>query len=614
MTTTMDLLSMDAVSEMLDKSGLAAYTVRRYKGTWQQWLRWCDDQGVHPGTAQNADVDRFLGQFKGTQRKNKKDTLSSIYAKARPEGVHPVQRNLPVTAYSQEGLDRQFTAWSRWCEKQGVESIPADPQLMAEYLYTLAKKSYANTEKTWRSIRRASIAQGLPDPRRAGPVKEAIRTIRLARKNEPQPKAPGSAGAGEKAQQALRMSWGKWSAEQGITPISATPSHVMDFLKFRSSTLGMTALRGEFYQLRSYFRAAGCTPNPAESQECVDYMRSLVSRYSRSTEEERKRERQAQRDAAKKQRLEEFYPVIAAECRAHLAPATRDKTMSHWREWSIWCDANGVAPLHATHSEVVTFLKDLAGRIAIRTVEKYLTSIAVTYEAAASDVTNPARHILVLSMIKRLRREKGRPPAQMTGLTDEDFARIQVTARRPKAWETKHQAYERGTLDLALIGAMRDGLLRAGEAAALRWADLQEDEDGSGTLYIAQSKTDQEGEGAETYVSRQTMRYLRELRELRDPETDQATIFYPDPTTLHHRIRRCAQHAGLKGRYGGHSSRIGQALDLAQENCSLVQIMNAGRWQSPEMPAYYIRKLEAKRNAVARLYARRPDLTDLTGD
>ena len=610
----MDPLSIDAVSEMLDKSGLAASSVRRYKGTWQQWLRWCDDQGVHPGTAQNADIDRFLGQFQGTQRKNKKDTLSSIYAKAQPEGVHPVQRNLPVTAYSQENLDRQFTAWSRWCEKQGVDPLPADPQLMAEYLYMLAKKSYANTEKTWRSIRRASIAQGLSDPRRAGPVKEAIRTIRLARKNEPRPTARGSAGANEKAQRTLRWSLEKWCAERGITPISATPSQVIDFLEFRSATLGMTSLRGNVYQLRHYFRTAGCTPNPAESQECRDYMRSLVSRYSRSTEEERKQERQAQRDAAKKQQLEEFYPVAAAECIAQLAPTTRDQTMAQWREWSIWCDAIGVAPLHATLSEVISFLTELVGRIATTTMEKYCATIAVTYEAAASDVTNPARHILVRNVIKGLRREKGRPPSQMTGLTDEDYARIQVTARRPKAWETEHRAYERGTLDLALIGVMRDGLLRAGEAAALRWADLQKDEDGSGTLYIARSKTDQEGQGAVTYVSRQTMRYLRELREQRDPETDQAIIFYPDPATLHHRIRRCAQHAGLEGRYGGHSSRIGQALDLAQANFSLIQIQNAGRWQSPEMPAYYIRKLEAKRNAVARLYGRRPDLTDVTGD
>ena len=610
----MDPLNIDAVNEMLDKSGLAANTVRRYKATWQQWLRWCDDRGVHPGTAQNADVDRFLGQFQGTQRKNKKDTLSSIYAKARPEGVHPVQRNRPVTAYSQEGLDSQFTAWRRWCEKQGVESLPAAPQLMAEYLYMLAKKSYANTEKTWRSIRRASIAQGLPDPRRAGPVKEAIRTIRLARKNEPRPTARGSSEDHEKAQRTTRRSWEKWCAEQGITPTSTTPSQVIDFLEFKSDTLGMTALRGNTYQLRSYFRTAGCTPNPAESQECRDYMRSLVSHYSRSMEEERKQEKQAQRDAAKKQRLEEFYPVEAAECISHLASATREKILAQWREWSLWCDANGVAPLHATPSEIVTFLTELADRIATSTVEQYCTAIAVTYEAAASDVMNPARHILVRNMIRRLHREKGQPPAQMTGLTDEDFARIEVTARRPKAWETGRQAYERGTLDLALIGVMRDGLLRAGEAAALRWANLQEDDDGAGTLYVARSKTDQEGQGAVTYVSHQTMRYLRELRDLREPETDQAIIFYPVPTTLHHRIRRCAQHAGLKGRYGGHSSRIGQALDLALANFSLLQIMNAGRWRRPEMPAYYIRKLEAKRNAVARLYAHRPDLTDVTGD
>ena len=62
----------------------------------------------------------------------------------------------------------------------------------------------------------------------------------------------------------------------------------------------------------------------------------------------------------------------------------------------------------------------------------------------------------------------------MTALTAEDFARIQATARRPWPWEDERQAMVRGTTDLAIVGLMRDGLLRVSEAADLTWKDLEE--------------------------------------------------------------------------------------------------------------------------------------------
>ena len=51
---------------------------------------------------------------------------------------------------------------------------------------------------------------------------------------------------------------------------------------------------------------------------------------------------------------------------------------------------------------------------------------------------------------------------------------------------------------------MRDGLLRRGEAAALRWDNLTIADDGSGRLTISRSKTDQTGEGAVLWISPQT--------------------------------------------------------------------------------------------------------------
>ena len=47
---------------------------------------------------------------------------------------------------------------------------------------------------------------------------------------------------------------------------------------------------------------------------------------------------------------------------------------------------------------------------------------------------------------------------------------------------------------------MRDGLLRRSEAAALTWGNVELQEDGSGRLHVARSKTDQSSEGVVLYL------------------------------------------------------------------------------------------------------------------
>ena len=44
------------------------------------------------------------------------------------------------------------------------------------------------------------------------------------------------------------------------------------------------------------------------------------------------------------------------------------------------------------------------------------------------------------------------------------------------------------------------------------------------------------------------------------------------------------------------------AQDLAAEGYSLAQLMTAGRWTNPAMPARYTRNQAAARNAVAQYY------------
>ena len=51
----------------------------------------------------------------------------------------------------------------------------------------------------------------------------------------------------------------------------------------------------------------------------------------------------------------------------------------------------------------------------------------------------------------------------------------------------------------------------------------------------------------------------------------------------------------------GHSFRIGACEDLGMNDFSLPVIMQAGRWKSPSMPAYYLRKITAKKSGMSRL-------------
>ena len=65
-----------------------------------------------------------------------------------------------------------------------------------------------------------------------------------------------------------------------------------------------------------------------------------------------------------------------------------------------------------------------------------------------------------------------------------------------------------GLRDAALIQVMSDALFRVSEAAALNVADVQRQADGSGTVTVRSSKTDQEGRGHVRYLGAPTMQRL----------------------------------------------------------------------------------------------------------
>ena len=154
---------------------------------------------------------------------------------------------------------------------------------------------------------------------------------------------------------------------------------------------------------------------------------------------------------------------------------------------------------------------------------------------------------------------------------------------------------------------MRDGLLRPKEAAAARWPDLQREDEGSGRLTISSSETDGSGRDNVGYVSPRTMEALDEMCRIKKDLGMDATddrIFQMSVQQLRRHIRNACEAAGLLGRYGATSPRIGMLMDLICSGVGTVDLMQAARWKNPAITDPSTRLQPPGKGAVAPWYAR----------
>ncbi len=163
----------------------------------------------------------------------------------------------------------------------------------------------------------------------------------------------------------------------------------------------------------------------------------------------------------------------------------------------------------------------------------------------------------------------------------------------------------KGYRDSALIRLMSDCLLRISEAVAVNLEDIQEN-----ALIVQSSKTDQQGEGVALYIGDRTMQMIRGycteanittgalFRRIVRGDHIQSTRLTVNGAR--YAIKEWASVAGIDGFISGHSLRVGAAVSLSQAGASVVEMQQAGRWKSLQMPAHYARVKEAEKVAVAR--------------
>ena len=290
-----------------------------------------------------------------------------------------------------------------------------------------------------------------------------------------------------------------------------------------------------------------------------------------------------------------------------IAANTLSSYRTQWRSFCTWAATQGVPTLPAEPNQIASYL---AERIEVHghkpaTLRVAASAIAFAHRAAGLD--DPCSAAEVRRTLSGASRKAGRFQKQAEALTADAFAAICSTARIPRPGrggrlERPTTAAARGDMDIALIGLMRDAMLRVSEAAALAWQDITRESDGTGRLLLRRSKTDPEGEGNVLFISAQTMAALRPLHDR--AVTD--SVFGLSRNQIARRIKQAARAAGLGEGFSGHSPRIGMARDLARAGIELPRLMNAGRWRTPSMPALYTRNETAARGAVAEFYGHRP--------
>lgn len=285
------------------------------------------------------------------------------------------------------------------------------------------------------------------------------------------------------------------------------------------------------------------------------------------------------------------------------------------RVFATWCRDNGRGALPATPATVAEFIDAQAGTKSRATVERYRSSIAALHRAAGAP--NPCADELVRLAVKRMARSKGRRQKQAEPLNRPSVERMidQMTTARlhRRVAECDREVPLVALRNAALFAVAYDTLLRRSELVALLVDDLERAADGSGTVLVRRSKADQEGEGAVKYLAADTMGHL--IAWTTAAGLDRGPLFRPltkggraGPGALggaevNRLFRDVARAAGIKSARSpsGHSTRVGATQDMFAAGFELLEVMQAGSWKTPAMPARYGERLRAQRGAARKL-------------
>ena len=588
---------------------------------WNRWKGWCLVEGIDPLAGTSSDVARFVREYEGLTRLLAKDACAAIgwvygqlnipritksreIADAKRELPESVRQRKRETPYMRRWLERFIL----WCDLYGVRSLPADPVDVEKFLLQL-ERGY-----TRETVIDAACMIGIyhtdnghPNPCEIESLKTALKAMK-GRKIE---------GDGRRLESRKGMTsqaqWFEWCLERGIAREGASPEEFCEFLaEVQRDYVGQDLrLRfvTELYRgvipggslvkrvLREFLENSLRSDVMVESEVAAKVARLEPVRLTWDW------------DAGLSGRLTDVDRVrIDGFMEASVPPKTYAQFQREWEVFKSWCAKKGIEePKKALPSEVCAFLVLKAARLDASSVISFRDALAWWFSSFRPD-DNPVRDPMVKRLIQGVLNTIGKPAEQMSPIRQTDYELVASVAFERRGGETRDRALLRGSVDVAVIGFLRCGLLRGGEGSAALWKHLEPQSDGTGVLLIPRSKNDREGKGAVVGIPGPIMDsvyYMRDIRRVLQPDRAKLPeIFTLQATNLGGHIKDACEWAGLVGRYRTHSCRIGMCQDLASAGFTALQIAAAGRWKNPTMPALYIRNIALADGAVAQWYAR----------
>lgn len=295
-------------------------------------------------------------------------------------------------------------------------------------------------------------------------------------------------------------------------------------------------------------------------------------------------------------------PELLAVCDALQAKAVAERTLDIYggelRRLDVWLDG---APL--TDELLALYLGTLhiEGRAA--------STIGTVVAAAKFHAKNEGLPCPVGAQATKTARGIRRDAAAKNGQRQADAVGWEQAERMARLAECRGEAS--GLRDAVMIALGSDAMLRVSEVAALNVEDVSFGGDGHAEVTVRRSKTDQEGAGRVLYCGPPTADRLKRWIDVAG--IAHGALFRPvlkngavqesrlSTRSLQNIVKHWAADAGVPGRITWHSLRIGSAQELVARGASLVELQRVGRWQSPTMPARYVRGQLAAEGAMARL-------------
>ena len=291
-----------------------------------------------------------------------------------------------------------------------------------------------------------------------------------------------------------------------------------------------------------------------------------------------------------------------------LEPNTKTAYAKFACYFKAWCEGRGVQPDQIETAHLRVYMQEARERRQRPVSVSWLgsTLAGVKQDLRFQGLAGRVNWGELDAFVRDERTVEKRAPVSADALTWELISRVVAAAWVAKSWEWPEQTRRRATLDSALILLMWGCLLRRSEAARVRWGDISTEVvlgHVYGVLRVPFSKTDREGRGEVGYVSINTLAALQEMAVAcdRDPSKPNEFVFGIGDRQISNRIKAACAHAGLRGRWSGHSPRVGAAHDLLRHGFSLLETMEAGGWSRPETLCRYVRGITIADGAMARL-------------